>query len=62
MFKVVATDGLARAGVLATSSSTMTTPGMLIYARRGMPLNLTPDMLDTLKPLASAVQINALHL
>ncbi|KAK9817125.1 hypothetical protein WJX72_009858 [[Myrmecia] bisecta] len=37
------------------------TPAVLLYARRGGVLNLLPDLLDSLKPEASAIQLDATH-
>ena len=57
-----AEQGLARAGTLITGRGAIRTPTALLYTRRGGSLNLTPDMLDKLRPAAQGVQINALQL
>jgi hypothetical protein len=60
-FALHAQDGLARLGKLVTKHGTISTPASLLYTRRGSSLFLTPDMLQRLKPLAEAVQINAIQ-
>jgi tRNA-guanine family transglycosylase len=60
-FALHAQDGLARLGKLVTKHGTISTPGSLIYTRRGNSLFLTPDMLQRLKPQAEAVQITAIQ-
>lgn len=63
MFVVTATDGEARCGTLTLPRGPQVqTPGVLIYMRRGGALNLTPDLLDTLRPDAQALQLNVLNL
>ena len=53
----------ARAGCLATPSGrSIDTPGLLIYTRRGGPVNMTPDLLYELIPQAQGVQLDVLHL
>ncbi|KAL4857432.1 Queuine tRNA-ribosyltransferase accessory subunit 2 [Chlorella vulgaris] len=49
MFTIDRIDGGARCGVLSTPSGKIVTPDFLVYTHRGSPLNLTPDMLETLK-------------
>jgi hypothetical protein len=60
-FSLHAQDGLARLGKLVTKHGSISTPASLLYTRRGNSLFLTPDMLQKLKPLAEAVQINAVQ-
>lgn len=57
-----AENGLARAGTLITARGAIRTPAALLYLRRGASLNLTPDMLDKLRPAAEGVQISAVQL
>lgn len=53
----------ARAGAFATPSGrSINTPGLLLYTRRGGPVNLTPDLLEELRPQAQALQLDVLHL
>ena len=60
MFTVKVEDGAARVGELSTQHGTIDTPGWLIYTRRGGALNLSPDLLDGIRP--QAVQLDVLHL
>lgn len=61
-FAVKAKDGRARSGLLTTKTGVINTPAVLLYTRRGGPLSLTPDMLRTLDPPLSAVQLNVMQL
>lgn len=60
-FAVKAKDGRARSGLLTTKTGVINTPAVLLYTRRGGPLSLTPDMLRTLDPPLSAVQLNVMQ-
>lgn len=61
MFEVSQQDGKARTGTLQTQHGTISTPASLLYSRRGGVLNLTPDMLERLGPLANGVLVDALQ-
>lgn len=59
-FTLSATEGKARAGQLTTKHGTIQTPAALIYTRRGGPLSMTPDLIETLQP--QGFQVDVLHL
>jgi hypothetical protein len=40
----------------------MVTPALLLYTRRGSPLNLTPDLVDQFGAEAKGLHIDATHL
>lgn len=61
-FTITASEGDARCGTLETPHAAITTPAMLLATRRGGHLTLTPDLLDKLRPLAQAVQVDVLQL
>lgn len=60
-FTVSSTEGQARCGALSTAGGTIDTPGLLLYTHRGSPLNLTPDLLEKLKPDVQGVQLDVLQ-
>lgn len=63
MFSIHHVDGDARTGVLRLDADReISTPGVLVYTRRGGALNLTPDLLQTLKPDLQAVQLQVMQL
>jgi hypothetical protein len=63
MFQITSSDGEARSGTLVLPHGReITTPGMLLYTRRGGSLHLTPDLLDTLRPNAQALQLSVFSL
>jgi queuine/archaeosine tRNA-ribosyltransferase len=62
MFTLHRTEGEARCGVLKTRGGAIDTPALLVYSHRGSPLNLTPDLLERLKPDVQAVQLDVLQL
>ncbi len=63
MYKITSSDGEARSGTLVLSNGReLTTPSMLLYTRRGGSLHLTPDLLETLRPDAQALQLNVFSL
>ncbi len=62
MFDIHRTEGEARCGVFNTRGGAIDTPALLVYSHRGSPLNLTPDLLDQLKPDVQAVQLDVLQL
>jgi queuine/archaeosine tRNA-ribosyltransferase len=61
MFTIDRVDGGARCGVLSTPSGKIATPDFLVYTHRGSPLNLTPDMLETLTDV-QALSLDVLQL
>ncbi len=61
-FTIQHREGKARAGVLVTRHGSIATPATLMYTRRGNSLNLTPDLIASLKPLPQAFQLNVLQL
>jgi queuine/archaeosine tRNA-ribosyltransferase len=61
-FDVHTTDGAARTGTLSTPHGNIATPALLLYTRRGGVLNLTGDLLESLRPEPKALQIDATHL
>lgn len=64
-FAIDANSGGARAGVLSIPSRglALATPALLVYTRKGLPLNLMPDLLAELKDEgALALQLNTMHL
>eukprot|EP00897_Mesotaenium_endlicherianum_P001342 jgi/Mesen1/1235/ME000129S00329 len=62
-FSVRASAGAARTGIISLPGRgiELQTPALLINTRRGQPIHLTPDVLETLKPEAAALQICTLH-
>ena len=63
MYHISSTDGEARAGTFVLPNGReISTPAMLLYTRRGGSLHLTPDLLDTLRPDAQALQLNVFSL
>jgi queuine/archaeosine tRNA-ribosyltransferase len=63
MYRITSTDGEARTGLLVLNNGReINTPAMLLYTRRGGSLHLTPDLLDTLRPDAQALQLNVFSL
>lgn len=62
MFRVTAREGCARTGILSWKGQDMATPALLLYTRKGSPLNLTPDLVDQLGPEAKGLHIDATHL
>lgn len=64
-FALEASSGTARAGVLNFTSRglALPTPGLLVYTRKGLPVNLMPDLLSELKDDGTlALQLNTMHL
>ncbi|BDA42772.1 probable Queuine tRNA-ribosyltransferase accessory subunit 2 [Coccomyxa sp. Obi] len=59
MFSVSQTDGKARTGTLTARQGEVATPAALIYTFRGSPLNLTPDLLESLGPDARMMHLDA---
>lgn len=59
MFELSASDGSARAGSLHLSGQTLALPAMLLYSKRGSPLNLTPDVA---RPFGPGKHIDATQL
>ncbi|CAL8467578.1 g7116 [Coccomyxa elongata] len=59
MFSVSQTDGKARSGTLTARQGEVATPAALLYTFRGSPLNLTPDMLESLGPEARIMHLDA---
>lgn len=56
-------DGGARTGSLVTPrGAAIATPGLLLYTHRGGAYNLTPDLLETLRPGLQGVQLDVLQL
>jgi queuine/archaeosine tRNA-ribosyltransferase len=63
MFEITSRDGDARTGTLTLPRGVaIDTPAMLVYTRRGGALNLTPDLLEQLRPEAQALQLDVMHL
>lgn len=63
MFQISVQDGLARCGLLSLpKSAPIATPAPMLYTRRGSAVNLTPDMLEKLRPAGQLLQISALQL
>lgn len=62
MFVVVSEEGDARTGIINTKHGEIQTPCLLILSRRGGLLNLTVDLLDSLRPDLQALHIDVLHL
>ena len=62
MFRVQATDGKARAGVLPSAHGDISTPAPLLYSFRGSPLNATPDIMDELGGEPMALHVTATEL
>ncbi|GLI59310.1 hypothetical protein VaNZ11_001164 [Volvox africanus] len=61
-FSVKARDDKARCGILSTRNGVVETPAVLLYTRRGGPLNLTsPDMLAAVTPPVQGVQLSAMQ-
>ncbi|GAQ82287.1 Queuine/other tRNA-ribosyltransferase [Klebsormidium nitens] len=63
-FAIDANSGGARTGVLSFPSRglTLPTPALLVYTRKGLPLNLMPDLLDELKDDGvTTLQLNTMH-
>lgn len=60
-FTVDAQDGQARSGTLRLANMEVHTPAALLYTRRGTPVSLSGDMLQWLRPMAQAVQLNAMQ-
>lgn len=61
-FSISSTEGQARCGRLSCSNGAIDTPGLLLYTHRGGAFNLTPDLLQKLKPELQGLQLDALHL
>ncbi len=57
-FKILSQSDDARRGKLIVSSTnkSIDTPNLILYTRKGSPLNLTPDLLSKLKE-ANALQV-----
>jgi hypothetical protein len=64
MFSVIATDGLARQGLITLHDAArkISTPNMLLYTKKGGVMNLTPDLVEMLKPHAQGASFNPFHL
>lgn len=62
MFSVSQTDGKARTGTLTARQGEVATPAALLYTFRGSPLNLTPDLLESLGPEARMMHLDASQL
>jgi queuine/archaeosine tRNA-ribosyltransferase len=56
-FQLSATDGKARAAVLQTARGPINTPAPLLVTKRGAPQNLTPDLIEELRPAAQGFQL-----
>ena len=63
-FRVEASEGAARIGHWKTHDGgcDVETPGLLLYTKRGGMLNLTPDLRDSLKPLAQGCHLSIVQL
>eukprot|EP00884_Botryococcus_braunii_P013285 jgi/Botrbrau1/21958/Bobra.0249s0081.1 len=59
MFRITARDGCARTGILTLRGQEFQTPAVLLYTRRGGPLNLTPDLVEELGPDAASYHLDA---
>jgi len=63
MFRIHHTDGDARCGTLfLDGDKEIPTPAMFLYTLRGGAVNLTPDLIQTLRPEAQALQLDVLQL
>ena len=62
MLSVSQTDGKARTGTLTARQGEVATPAALLYTFRGSPLNLTPDLLESLGPEARMMHLDASQL
>lgn len=57
-FSIQREDGMARTGVIRLNGRQIETPALLLYTKRGSPLYLTPDVLETLGPAAQCFLID----